>query len=114
MNYYQYDYTILRVQNQTKVLIERKQLLTAYIPTPKGRGFTPPLITPHCWEGLNMFKINTMMEPNVCLLLFAAAVTLFLLPGALMDRTRGRAFMKCFIALLLAAIFMLLGEAGLW
>ena len=66
---------------------------------PKGRGFTPPLITPHCWEGLNMFKINTMMEPNVCLLLFAAAVTLFLLPGALMDRTRGRAFMKCFIAL---------------
>ena len=35
-----------------------------------------------------MLRINTMMEPNVCLLLFAAAVTLFLLPGALMDRTR--------------------------
>lgn len=61
-----------------------------------------------------MFRINTMMEPNVCLLLFAAAVTLFLLSGALMDRTRGRAFMKFFIALLIAAIFMLLGEAGLW
>lgn len=61
-----------------------------------------------------MHRINTMIEPNVCLLLFAAAVTLFLLSGALMDRTRGRAFMKFFIALLLAAIFMLLGEAGLW
>ena len=61
-----------------------------------------------------MLRINTMMEPNVCLLLFAAAVTLFLLSGALMDRTRGRAFMKCFIALLIAAILMLLGEAGLW
>lgn len=61
-----------------------------------------------------MLKINTIMEPNVCLLLFAAAVTLFLLFGAVMDRTRGRAFMKFFIALLIAATFMLLGEAGLW
>lgn len=58
--------------------------------------------------------LNDMMEPNVCLLLLSAAVTLFLLIGALTDRTRSRPFMQCFIALLVCADLMLLGEAGLW
>ena len=43
MNYHQYYDTILRAQNQTKVLILRESLM-AYIPMPKGRGLTPHLI----------------------------------------------------------------------
>lgn len=58
--------------------------------------------------------LNNTAEPNVCLFLFAAAVTLFMLLGSVTDRTRNRPFMKCFIALLATNILMLLGESGLW
>ena len=61
-----------------------------------------------------MGELNYMMEPNVCLLLFAAAVTLFLLIGAVASRARSRAFMRFFIALLATTILMLVGEAGIW
>lgn len=61
-----------------------------------------------------MTRLNTLMETNICLLLFAASVVLFLLIGAVTDRTRNRLFMKCFTLLLSAAILMLIGEAGIW
>lgn len=61
-----------------------------------------------------MDKLQYKIEPNVCLLLFAAMVTLVLLGGAVTDRTRNRPFMKFFTALLIAAFLMLIGEAGLW
>ena len=61
-----------------------------------------------------MSKLQYMVEPNVCLLLFASLVTLVLLVGSATDRTRNRQFMKFFISLLIAAFLMLIGEAGLW
>lgn len=56
-----------------------------------------------------MDKLQYKIEPNVCLLLFAAMVSLVILVGAVTDRTRNRPFMKFFTALLIAAFLMLIG-----
>ena len=64
--------------------------------------------------GLFPAGLNGSLELNVCLLAFAAAVTLMLLLGAAADRTRRRPFMRYFIVMLAAALFTLLGETGLW
>ena len=61
-----------------------------------------------------MIDFNSMTELNVCLLIFAAAVTLVLLIYAVTDKTRNGTFMKFFIALLVSNIVMLSGEIGLW
>ncbi len=61
-----------------------------------------------------MTGLSGSAERNVCLLAFAAAVTLMLLLGAAADRTRRRPFMRYFIVMLAAALLTLLGETGLW
>lgn len=63
---------------------------------------------------MNLEKFNNMIELDVCLLIFAAMVTLVLLIGAATDHARNRPFLKWFTALLVTAFIMLLGEAGLW
>lgn len=61
-----------------------------------------------------MPNFNEMNLLNVCLLVFSALVTLFLLIGAITDMNRKSRFMSSFIVLLIANILMQLGEAGLW
>ncbi|MGN1433113.1 MAG: sensor histidine kinase [Ruminococcus sp.] len=61
-----------------------------------------------------MENLNYNLELNVGLLWFSAVITLFMLLGAVTDKTRSRPFLKCFIALLATNILMLLGESGLW
>ena len=63
---------------------------------------------------MNLEKLNNMIELDVCLLIFAAMVTLVLLIGAATDHARNKPFLKWFTALLVTAFIMLLGEAGLW
>lgn len=63
---------------------------------------------------MNLEKFNNMIELDVCLLIFAAMVTLVLLIGAATDHARNKPFLKWFTALLVTAFIMLLGEAGLW
>lgn len=53
-----------------------------------------------------MSNLNEMAEVNVCLLVFSAVVTAFLLFAAIFDRSRNRPFMRCFICLLAANIIM--------
>ena len=57
---------------------------------------------------------NEMKLLNVCLLVFSALVTFFLLIGAVADVNRKRTFMKHFIVLLISNLFMQIGEAGIW
>lgn len=59
-------------------------------------------------------KFNSMPEVNICLLTFSVLVTLFLLIGAVADRTSKRPFMKSFIFLLATCIFVQMGEIGIW
>lgn len=61
-----------------------------------------------------MPNFNEMNLLNVCLLVFSALVTLFLLIGAITDMNRKSRFMSSFIILLIANILMQLGEAGIW
>ena len=61
-----------------------------------------------------MPNFNEMNLLNVCLLVFSALVTLFLLIGAIMDMNRKSRFMSSFIMLLISNILMQLGEAGIW
>ncbi|MGN1115108.1 MAG: sensor histidine kinase [Candidatus Ornithomonoglobus sp.] len=61
-----------------------------------------------------MQDFNEMPWLNVCLLIFDAVVTLFLLIGAAVDTNRKSPFMSSFIVLLVSNIFMQLGEAGIW
>ncbi|MGN1112749.1 MAG: hypothetical protein ACI4RP_06040, partial [Acutalibacteraceae bacterium] len=61
-----------------------------------------------------MENLNNNIELNVGLLCFSAVITLFMLLGAVTDKTRSRPFIKCFTALLATNILMLLGESGLW
>ena len=61
-----------------------------------------------------MIKYNTIPEVNPCLLIFSALVILFLLIGAVTDRTSKRPFMKSFICLLTASIVAHFGEIGIW
>lgn len=61
-----------------------------------------------------MPNFNQMSLPNVCLLVFSALVTLFLLIGAITDMNRKSRFMSSFIILLISNILMQLGEAGIW
>ena len=61
-----------------------------------------------------MPNFNQMNLLNVCLLVFSALVTLFLLIGAITDMNRKSRFMSSFIILLIANILMQLGEAGIW
>ena len=57
---------------------------------------------------------NEMTELNVGLLCFAILINIFLLSGALTDEGRNKPFMRNFIYLLFANIFMLIGEVGIW
>ena len=61
-----------------------------------------------------MPNFNEMNLLNVCLLVFSALVTLFLLIGAITDMNRKSRFMSSFIILLISNILMQLGEAGIW
>ena len=61
-----------------------------------------------------MPNFNEMNLLNVCLLVFSALVTLFLLIGAVTDVKRKSRFMTSFIILLISNILMQLGEAGIW
>ena len=61
-----------------------------------------------------MPNFNEMSLLNVCLLVFSALVTLFLLIGAITDMNRKSRFMSSFIILLISNILMQLGEAGIW
>lgn len=63
---------------------------------------------------MNLSKFNYMIEVNVCLLIFAAMVTLMLLLGTATDHARKKPFMRWFTVLLGTAFIMLMGEAGLW
>ena len=51
---------------------------------------------------------------NVCLLVFSALVTLFLLIGVIADMNRKSRFMSSFIILLISNILMQLSEARIW
>ncbi|MGN0179518.1 MAG: sensor histidine kinase [Monoglobaceae bacterium] len=59
----------------------------------------------------NFYELRSL---NVCLLVFDALVTLFLLIGALTEADRKSQFMRSFIVLLISNILMQLGEAGIW
>ncbi len=61
-----------------------------------------------------MPNFNELNLCNVCLYVFSALVTLFLLIGAVTDTDRTKQFMKSFIVLLISNIVMQLGEAGIW
>lgn len=61
-----------------------------------------------------MPNFNQMTELNVGLYIFGALITFMLLMGALLDKNRGRQFMKCFIGQLIFCIFMLVFECLLW
>lgn len=61
-----------------------------------------------------MPDFNSMIELNVGLFVFAILITLFLLIGALTDAGRKKSFMRNFIGILFANVFMLVGELGLW
>ncbi len=61
-----------------------------------------------------MPNFNEMNLLNVCMFVFAALVTLFLLVGAITDSNRKSPFMSSFIILLIANTCMQLGEAGIW
>ena len=61
-----------------------------------------------------MPNFNEISLLNVCLLVFSALVTLFLLIGAITDMNRKSRFMISFIMLLVNNILMQLGEAGIW
>ena len=61
-----------------------------------------------------MPDFNQMNLLNVCLLVFSALVTLFLLIGVITDMNRKSRFMSSFIVLLISNILMQLGEAGIW
>lgn len=58
--------------------------------------------------------LNSMVELNVGLLLFAAMVALILFAGVQNNQSAGSIFMKFFLAMLVVDMGMLLGEAGLW
>lgn len=59
-----------------------------------------------------MPNFNELNLCNVCLYVFSALVTLFLLIGAVTDTDRTKKFMKSFIVLLISNIVMQLGEGG--
>ena len=61
-----------------------------------------------------MPDFNEMPEVNICLLIFAALVVLFILIAAITSPTRKYQFMKSFICLLALGIVVQLGEAGIW
>ena len=61
-----------------------------------------------------MPNFNEMHLLNVCLFVFSALVTFFLLIGAITDMNRKSRFMSSFIILLISNILMQLGEAGIW
>lgn len=61
-----------------------------------------------------MPNFNEMHLLNVCLFVFSALVTFFLLIGAVTDMNRKSRFMSSFIILLISNILMQLGEAGVW
>lgn len=61
-----------------------------------------------------MPALNEMPLVNIALMLFSSAVTFFLLLGLCLAEIKKRPFIKHFIALLVAHIFMQLGEAAIW
>ena len=61
-----------------------------------------------------MPDFNEMMELNVGLLIFSILINLLLLVGALTDEGRNKPFMRNYIWLMVANVFMLTGEVGIW
>ena len=61
-----------------------------------------------------MPNFNEMMELNVGLLIFSILINLLLLIGALTDDGRNKPFMRNYIWLMVANVFMLTGEVVIW